>query len=52
MAYRLAQKLAGKDATEKVLPYYEDNQKKAMDLIELYKSNVAGGKLKKDVFWG
>lgn len=52
VAYQLAQSLAGKEVTERVLPTYEDNQKKAMDLIELYKSNLVDGKLQKDVFWG
>ena len=52
MAYQMAQKLAGREATEKALPYYKESQKKAMEMIELYKSNVAGDKLKKDVFWG
>ena len=45
-------KLAGKDAAEKVFPYYEDNKKKALELVDLYQGNVAGDKLKKDVFWG
>jgi hypothetical protein len=51
-AMQVAIKLAGKEATTKVFPYYEDNKKKATELIELYQGNVAGDKLKKDVFWG
>lgn len=51
-AFQTAVKLAGKEATEKAFPYYEDSKKKAMDLIELYQGNVAGDKLKKDSFWG
>jgi hypothetical protein len=52
VAYQLAQTLAGKDMTESVLPTYADNQKKALELIEVYETNLAGGKMKKDVFWG
>ena len=52
IAYQTATQLAGKDSVEKVFPKYEENKKKALDLIELYKNNAAGGKLSKDVFWG
>ena len=51
-AMKIAEKLAGKAAVEKVFPQYEENKKKALDLISMYKSNAAGGKLNKDVFWG
>jgi hypothetical protein len=51
-AYQLAVKLAGKEKVDTVLPYYEENRNKAMDLINVYKSNVEGEKPKKDVFWG
>jgi hypothetical protein len=51
-AYQISQNLAGKDDCEKVFPKYEENKKKALDLIELYKNNAAGGKLNKDAFWG
>lgn len=50
-AYQLAVKLAGKEKVDTVLPYYEDSRNKAMELINVYKSNE-GGKAKKDVFWG
>mmetsp|Transcript_16046 Transcript_16046/g.44380 ORF Transcript_16046/g.44380 Transcript_16046/m.44380 type:complete len:140 (-) Transcript_16046:226-645(-) len=49
-AYQLAVKLAGKEETEKVFPYYEDNKKKALDLIEIYKKSAAGEK--SGAFWG
>mmetsp|Transcript_33265 Transcript_33265/g.37093 ORF Transcript_33265/g.37093 Transcript_33265/m.37093 type:complete len:130 (+) Transcript_33265:110-499(+) len=49
-AYQMAVKLTGKEACEKVFPYYEDNKKKALDMMEIYKTNTAGEK--KDVFWG
>mmetsp|Transcript_41390 Transcript_41390/g.99139 ORF Transcript_41390/g.99139 Transcript_41390/m.99139 type:complete len:144 (-) Transcript_41390:1288-1719(-) len=52
VAMQTAIKLAGKDAAEKVFPYYEENKKKALELVDLYQGNVAGDKLKKDVFWG
>ena len=51
-AYQMAVKLAGKEDCEKVLPYYEDNKKKALDMIEVYKNNLAGEKAKNGVFWG
>lgn len=52
-AYSTAQNLAGKAATDRVFPKYEESKKKALDLIELYKNNAAGGKLNKDTpFWG
>jgi hypothetical protein len=51
-AYSTAIQLSGKDAVDKVLPKYEESMKKATELIDLYKSNASGGKLKKDVFWG
>lgn len=51
-AYETAVQLAGKDAVDKVLPKYEESMQKAAELIALYKDNAAGGKLKKDVFWG
>jgi hypothetical protein len=49
-AYQTAVKLAGKEACERVFPYYEDNKKKALDMMEVYKHDAAGEK--KDVFWG
>lgn len=49
-AYQMAVKLTGKEACEKVFPYYEDSKKKALDMMEIYKTNTAGEK--KDVFWG
>lgn len=48
-AYQMAVKLAGKEVTEKVFPYYEDNKKKALDLMEIYKKDAAADKNK--VFW-
>lgn len=52
-AMKIAEKLAGKAACEKVFPKYEENKKNALDLIAMYKQNAAGGKLNnKDVFWG
>eukprot|EP00934_Nitzschia_sp_Nitz4_P000275 Nitzschia sp. Nitz4//scaffold86_size83305//36746//37187//NITZ4_005257-RA/size83305-snap-gene-0.167-mRNA-1//-1//CDS//3329559235//275//frame0 len=51
-AYDTAVELAGKDAVDKVLPKYEESMKKATELIALYKENVAGGKVNKEVFWG
>jgi hypothetical protein len=51
-AFKIAEKLAGKEACEKVFPKYEENKKNALALIDMYKQNAAGGKLKKDVFWG
>ena len=51
-AYQIAESLAGKDAVAKVFPKYKDSKQKALDLIEIYKNNAAGGKLKKDTFWG
>jgi len=51
-AMEVAIKLAGKEKCEKVFPYYEDSKDKAMELIDVYKSNVEGGKRKKDAFWG
>jgi DNA-binding sugar fermentation-stimulating protein len=51
-AMQVAVKLAGKDKCEKVFPYYEESKKKALDLIQVYKDNLEGGKMKKDVFWG
>jgi len=49
-AYQMAVKLTGKEACEKVFPYYEDNKKKALDMMDIYKSNATVEK--KDVFWG
>lgn len=49
-AYQTAVKLAGKEACERVFPYYEDNKKKALDMMDVYKHDAAGEK--KDVFWG
>ena len=49
-AYQTAVKLAGKEACERIFPYYEDNKKKALDMMEVYKHDAAGEK--KDVFWG
>lgn len=51
-AYETAVQISGKDAVNKVLPKYEETIQKTKDLIALYKDNAAGGKLKKDVFWG
>ncbi|KAL3945738.1 MAG: hypothetical protein SGBAC_000125 [Bacillariaceae sp.] len=51
-AMKIAEKLAGKAAVEKVFPKYEENKQKALDLIAMYKGNAAGGNLNKDVFWG
>jgi hypothetical protein len=51
-AYETAVELAGKNAVDKVLPNYEESMQKTADLISLYKENAAGGKIKKDVFWG
>ena len=51
-AYETAVQLAGKDAVDKVLPKYEESMSRAHELISLYKENAAGGKIKKDVFWG
>ena len=39
-----AELLAGKDAVEKTFPYYDEKKQKALELIEIYKNNVAGGK--------
>ena len=49
-AYQLAVKLAGKDECEKVFPYYEDNKKKALDMIKVYKDAASGEK--SGAFWG
>lgn len=49
-AYQTAVKLAGKEACDKVFPYYEDNKKKALDLMKIYKNNASGEKGKS--FWG
>jgi hypothetical protein len=49
-AYQIAVKLAGKEDTEKVFPYYEDNKKKALDMIKVYKDAAAGEK--SGAFWG
>ncbi|VEU37663.1 unnamed protein product [Pseudo-nitzschia multistriata] len=49
-AYQLAVKLAGKDECEKVFPYYEDNKKKALDMIGIYKHSAEGEKA--STFWG
>eukprot|EP00428_Durinskia_dybowskii_P025544 CAMPEP_0170247968 /NCGR_PEP_ID=MMETSP0116_2-20130129/23775_1 /TAXON_ID=400756 /ORGANISM="Durinskia baltica, Strain CSIRO CS-38" /LENGTH=94 /DNA_ID=CAMNT_0010498853 /DNA_START=129 /DNA_END=413 /DNA_ORIENTATION=+ len=51
-AYETAAHIAGKEEVNKVLPKYEESIQKAKELIALYKDNAAGGKLKKDVFWG
>jgi hypothetical protein len=51
-AMKVAEKLAGKAACGKVFPKYEENKKKALDLIAMYKTNAADGKLNKSVFWG
>ena len=48
-AYQIAVKLAGKDECEKVFPYYEDNKKKALDMIKVYKD--ASGDTS-GPFWG
>ena len=51
-AYETAAHIAGKEEVNKILPKYEESIEKAKELIALYKSNAAEGKLKKDVFWG
>jgi hypothetical protein len=51
-AYQTAVELSGKSAVDATLPNYEESMKKAADLIDLYKNNAAGGKSKKEVFWG
>mmetsp|Transcript_15833 Transcript_15833/g.36658 ORF Transcript_15833/g.36658 Transcript_15833/m.36658 type:complete len:101 (-) Transcript_15833:293-595(-) len=48
-AYQLAVKLAGKEQCEKVFPYYEDNKKKALDMIKVYKDASAENS---GPFWG
>ena len=48
----VAVKLAGQDKCNTVFPYYEDSKKKAIDLLDVYKKNIEGGKMKKDIFWG
>ena len=51
-AMDIAKKLAGPEACEKVFPRYEDNKKRAMELLQIYKDHAAGGKLSEDVpFW-
>ena len=49
-AYQIAVKLAGKEECERVLPYYEDNKKKALDMIKVY--NDASSKETSGAFWG
>lgn len=49
-AYQIGVKLAGKEDCEKVFPYYEDNKKKALDIIKLYKDAASGEK--SNSFWG
>ena len=49
-AYQIAVKLAGKEKCETVLPYYEDNKKKALDMIKIYKD--AGSGQRSPGFWG
>jgi len=51
-AYQMAVKLAGKEDCERVFPYYTDNKKKALDMIEVYKNAAAGEKAKNGAFWG
>jgi hypothetical protein len=51
-AMQVAVKLAGQEKCDTVFPYYEDSKKKALELIDVYRKNVEGGKMKKDVFWG
>ena len=50
-AYETALQLAGKEAVAKVLPDFEERKKKSLELIQVYKKNISGGKTK-DVFWG
>ena len=49
-AYQIAVKLAGKEKCEAVLPYYEDNKKKALDMIKIYKESASDQK--SSGFWG
>jgi hypothetical protein len=48
-AMQVAVQLAGKEKCDTVFPYYEDNKKKAFELLEIYKNSHGE---KKDVFWG
>ncbi|KAG7364857.1 hypothetical protein IV203_038060 [Nitzschia inconspicua] len=48
-AMQVAIQLAGKEKCDVVFPYYEDNKKKALELLEIYKKSSGE---KKDVFWG
>jgi hypothetical protein len=50
-AMQIAVQLAGKEKCDTVFPYYEDNKKKAMELLEVYK-NSRGIEKNDDVFWG
>ena len=49
-AYQVAQNLAGKEAVDRVFPNYEDNKKKALDLIDVYRTS--GAAQTKGSFWG
>jgi hypothetical protein len=50
IAHQIAVKLAGKEDCEKVFPYYEDNKKKALEMIKVYKDAASGEK--SPGFWG
>lgn len=49
-AMQTAIQLAGKEKCDTVFPYYEDNKKKALELLEIYKNGSSTEK--KDAFWG
>jgi hypothetical protein len=52
VAIQSAEKLKGKESVKKTFPYYIEQKQKTLDLIEIYKNNLAGGKLNKDdAFW-
>jgi hypothetical protein len=48
-AMQVAIQLAGKEKCDTVFPYYEDNKKKAMELLQIYKENSSSEK--KGGFW-
>ena len=50
-AMQVAIQLAGKEKCDAVFPYYEENKKQAMELLQIYKNN-SGGAEKKGAFWG
>lgn len=52
VAMQSAEKLSGKESVKKAFPYYEEQKQKTLDLIEIYKNNLAGEKSSKDdAFW-